>query len=77
MIKSIEFNIYVILLKGFVESLRMKHYLYNKQTLCLFANMFYDQKRSIISADVLMIDASKIDTYVKRHKWFDTIKRFQ
>ena len=57
---------YVVLLKCFVEPLKMRHYLYNEQTLCLFAkNTFYNQKRSIISAHVLMIEASKPNTYVK------------
>ena len=77
LIKSIECNICVVLLKCFVESLSMRHYLHNEQTSCLFANMFYNQKRSIISLNVLMIEASKLDTYVKGHKWIDTIERFQ
>ena len=50
---------------------------YNEQTSCLFANMFYNQKPYIISAHVLMIEASKLITYVKGHKWIDTINRFQ
>ena len=29
LIRSIEFNMYVVLLKCFMESLRMRHYLYN------------------------------------------------
>ena len=66
LIKSIEFNMYVVLLKCFVEPLKMRHYLHNEQMSCLFANMFYNQKRSIISAHVLMIEASKLNTYVKR-----------
>ena len=41
--------------------------LHNELTLCLFANMFYYQRRSIISAHVLIIDASKINTCVKGH----------
>ena len=68
---------YDVLLKYFMKSLRMKRYLYNEQTSCLFANMFYKQKRSIISAHVLMIEASKLNTYVKRNKWIDTIERLQ
>ena len=44
---------------------------------CLFADMCKNQKRSIISAHVLTIEIFKINTYVKRHKWIDTIKRFQ
>ena len=60
-----------------MESLRMKHYLYNEQTSCLFANIFYNQKRSIISAHVLMSEASKLNTYAKGHKWIDTINHFQ
>ena len=68
LIRSIEFNMYVVLLKRFMESLRMRHYLYNEQMLCLFANMFYNQKSSIISEHVLMIEASKLNTYVKGHK---------
>ena len=60
LIRSIEFNMYVVLLKCFMESLRMRHYLYNEQTSCSFANMFYNQKLSIISAHVLMIEASKL-----------------
>ena len=41
--------------------------LYNKQMSCLFANMFYNQRQSIISAYVLIIDASKSNTCVKGH----------
>ena len=63
--KSIELKMYVVLFKCFVEPLKIRHYLYNEQTLCLFANMFYNQKRSIISAHVLMIKAFKLNTYVK------------
>ena len=37
----------------------------------------YNQKRSIISVHVLMVEASKLNTYAKRHKWIDTIKHFQ
>ena len=64
LIKSTEFNICVVLWKYFVESLKIRHYLCNEQK-CLFANMFYNQKQSIISAHVLMIKASKINTYVE------------
>ena len=45
--------------------------------LCLFANMFKNQKRSVIFARVLTIEISKINRYVNRHNWIDTIKRFQ
>ena len=58
----------VILLKCFVESLSMIHWLCNKKILLLIANMFGNQKRSIISARMLIIEASKINTYVKGHK---------
>ena len=40
---------------------------YNEQTSCLFADMFCNQRRSIISTYVLIIDASKINTCVKGH----------
>ena len=39
--------------------------------------MFGNQKRSISYAHVLIIDISKINTYVKGHKWIDTIELFQ
>ena len=55
----------------------MRDYLHNEQTSCLFANMFYNQKQSIISTQVLMIEAAKLNTYVKGHKWIDTIEHFQ
>ena len=44
--------------------------LYNKQTSCLLANMSYNQRRSIISAHVLIIDA-KINTCVKGYYYID------
>ena len=75
--ESIEYNIGVLLLKCFVEFLSMRQCLYNKQTLLFIANKFDNQKRSIISAHVLTIEISKINTYVKRCKWIDTMKRFQ
>ena len=53
------------------------HVLYNKQTSCLFAMMLYDLRESIISAYVLVIEASKLNTYAKGHKWTGTMKRFQ
>ena len=65
LIKSIEFNMYVVFLKCFEQPLKMRHYLYNEWTLCLFANMFYNQKPSIISAHVLVIEAPKLNTYIK------------
>ena len=34
---------------------------------CLFANVFCNQRRSIISAYVLIIDSSKINTCAKGH----------
>ena len=43
----------------------------------LFENMFYNQKPSIMSAHVLIIEASKLNTYIKGHKWIDTINHFQ
>ena len=58
-------------------SLSMIHWLCNKQTLMFIPNIFGNQKRSIISAHVLIIEASKINTYVKGHKWIDTKKHFQ
>ena len=77
LIESIECNIGVVLLKCFMEFLSIRHWLYNKQTLLFIANLFGSQKRSIISAHMLIIEASKIDTCVKGHKWIDTIKYFQ
>ena len=53
------------------------HVLHNKQTSCLFAMMLYNSRESIISAYVLVIEASKLNTYVKGHQWIGTIKRFQ
>ena len=44
LIRLIEFNMYGVLLKCFMASLRMRHYLYSEQTSCLFANMFDNQK---------------------------------
>ena len=76
LIKSLEFNI-CVLLKCFVEFLSKIHCLSNEQTLLFIANMFGNQKYSIISAHVLMIDASKINACVKEHKWIDTIEHFQ
>ena len=52
------------------------HVLYNKQALCLFAMMLYNSRESIISTYVLVIEASKLNTYAKRHKWIGTIKGF-
>ena len=75
LIKSIEFDVCVILLKCFVEFLSIRHCLYNRQTLLFISNMFDSQKQSIISAHVLTIEISK-NTYVKGHKWIDTIGRF-
>ena len=31
----------------------------------------------LLSANVLVIEASKLNTYAKGHKWIETIKRFQ
>ena len=65
-----------------MESLRIIHCLWNKQTLLFIANMFCNQKRSIISACVLIIEASKINyrggvtPRVKGCKWMDTIQCF-
>ena len=74
LIKLIEFNIFcIILLKRFVEFLSIIHCLSNEQTLFFITNMFDIQKLSIISAYVLIIDASKINTCVKGHKWINTI----
>ena len=39
--------------------------------------MFGDQKRSVVSAHVLMFDASKMNACVKGYKWIDTLKPFQ
>ena len=77
LIESIEYNIGVVLLKCFVEFLSMRHCLLNEQTLLFIANMFDNLKRYINSAHVLTIEISKINTYVKRYKWIDTMKRFQ
>ena len=76
LIESIVYNIGVVLLKCFVEFLSIRHCLCNKQTLLFIANMFDNLKRSIISAHVLTIKISKINTYVKGHKWIDTINVF-
>ena len=77
LIESIEYNIGVVLLKCFVEFLSIRQCLYNKQTLLFIANMFGIQKWSTISAHMLIIEASKINTCVKGDKWIDTIKCFQ
>ena len=77
LIKSIKFNICVILLKCFVEFLSTRHCLHDAQTFLFITNMFGNQKRSIVSAPVLTIEISKINTHVKRRKWIDTIERFQ
>ena len=76
LIKSIEFNI-CVLLKFFVEFLNNIYFLSNEQMLLFITNMFGNQKRSIVSAHVLIIDASKINARVKGHKWIDTIELFQ
>ena len=65
LIKSIEFNICMILLKCFVEFLSIIHYLCNEQTLLFITNMFGNQKWSVVSAHVLMIDGLKMNTCVK------------
>ena len=49
----------------FVEFLSMMHSFCNKQTLLFVANFFDNQKRSIISAHVLIIETSEINTFVK------------
>ena len=77
LINSTECNICVILLKCFVGFLSIRHCLCNEQTLLFITNMFGNQKRSIVSVHVLTIEISKINTYVKRRKWIDTIERFQ
>ena len=69
LIESIEYNIGVVLLKCFAEFLSIRHCLYNKQTVLFIANMFGSQKWSIISAHILIIDASEINTCDKGHKW--------
>ena len=38
--------------------------------------MLYNSRESIISTYVLVIEASKLKTYAKGHKWIGTIKRF-
>ena len=38
--------------------------------------MLYNSRESIISAYVLVIEASKLNAYAKGHKWIGTIKRF-
>ena len=65
LIKSIEFNICIILLKCFVEFLSVRYCLWDKQMSCLLQNMFNNQKRSIISTHVLTIEISKSSTYVQ------------
>ena len=65
-VDRIQYLSYIIEL--FVESLSMIHWLCNKQALLFTANMFGNQKRSIISAHVLIIEASEINTYVKGRK---------
>ena len=64
LITSIEFNI-CVLLKCFMEFLSIRHCLHNEQTLLFITNMFRNQKRSIVSAHVLTIEISKINTYVE------------
>ena len=76
-LKSIEFNICIILLKCVVWFLSTRHCLRNEQTLLFITNMFGNQKRSIVCAHVLTIEISKINTNVKRCKWIDTINHFQ
>ena len=75
--KSIEFNIKYICWKVLCKLGGIGHVLYNKQTSCLFAMMLYNSRESIVSAYVLVIKASKLNTYAKGHKWIGTIKRFQ
>ena len=65
LIKSIEFIICVVLLKCMVEFLSIIHCLCNEVTLLFIRNMFGYQKRSVVSAHVLMTAASKINTCVK------------
>ena len=77
LIKSIEFNICVILLKWCVKFLSIRHCLRNEQTLMFITNMFGNQECSIVSAHVLTIEISKINTYVQGRKWIDTINHFQ
>ena len=60
-----------------MEFLSIIHCLRNEQTSLFITKMFGNQKQSVVSAYVLMIDASKIDACVKGHKWIDTIERFQ
>ena len=38
--------------------------------------MLYNSRESIVSAYVLVIEASKLNTYAKGHKWIGTIKHF-
>ena len=78
LIEYIENNICVILLKMFCGVSEYKTCLRNEQqTLLFITNMLGNQKRSTVSAHVLTIAISKINTHVKGHKWIDTIERFQ
>ena len=52
------------------------HVLYNKHTSCLFAMMLYNLREFTISTYALVIEASKLNTYAKGHKWIITIKVF-
>ena len=79
-ILSRDVTICVVLLKYFVGFLIIRHCFCNKQTLLFIANMFDNQRRSIISAHVITIEILKLahTSYeYGRRKWIDTIKRFQ
>ena len=75
MIKSIEFNINYIDDMEF-KFLNIRHCFYKEQTYCLLYTLFNNWKQSIISAYVLTLEISKINTYVKGHKWIETTKHF-
>ena len=51
--------------------------LWYKQTCHIIAYKICNQRRSVISAYLLIIEAPKINTYVEIRKWIETIKRFQ
>ena len=45
---------------------------FDKRRVIFIANMLYNQRKSVISAYLLIIEASKINTYVKGSKWIET-----
>ena len=57
-------------MKGFIDFkfLNIRHCFNKEEKYCLLYTLFNNWRRSIISAYVLTIEISKINTYVKGHK---------